>query len=103
LSGGAHECRAELEYWPGFKESPVKNVGGDNEIISKISENIIHPRTSTPILEDNTEYVNVDTETKLLRDQGEIENGEQVETETEILKDQGEMKSAETGEQMEET
>jgi hypothetical protein len=54
-------------------------------------------------LEDNTEYVNVDTETKLLRDQGEIENGEQVETETEILKDQGEMKSAETGEQMEET
>jgi len=96
------------EHWTGFKESVMKNSGGDNEIISKILDNMeanIQPPTSTPILGDNTEYVDIETETEILRDQGEMEsaeNGEQVETEIEILRDQKEMESVETGEQMEE-
>jgi len=48
------------EYWPGFNNCIVKNAGGDNEIIRKISDNIIQP---------HTEYVDVDTQTELLRDQ----------------------------------
>ena len=63
----------------------MKNAGGDDEqMVSQTSDNIIQPQ------------VTVDTETELMRDQGEIENDEHVETETVE-------KSAETGEQMEAT
>jgi hypothetical protein len=79
-------CQGELlsaeqawEYWPGFTDSTVKNVGGDSE---HISDNIIQP------------HVAIDTETELMREQGE--NDEHVETETVE-------KSAETSEQMEAT
>ena len=85
-------CQGELlsaeqawEYWSGFTDSTVKNAGGDNEyMISKISDNIIQP------------HVAIDTETKLMREQGEIENDEHIETETVE-------KSVETSEQMEAT
>jgi hypothetical protein len=85
-------CQGELinakqdwEYWSGFTDSSVKNAGGDNEqMVSQTLDNIIQP------------HVTVDTETELMRDQGEIENDEHVETKTVE-------KSAETGEQMEAT